>query len=471
MIAIGQSWHGAYMAEFALSDQEIQMGATMAIPSKIKYVIIGAGVHGLSASWHLAKELKARGRGSGEDIVILDKTGVGAGASGIACGLIRAFYYQPAMAAIMRGSIDIWHSDPEGFDFTNCGYIALVPEPQNDDVEAIYGHQQAQGFEPTLVQGEQKVFDYMRQLFPDWRARGHTSILHEHESGVAFNKPAMQGIADKAEVEGVRIVSGVKVTGFKRNGSGEVQEVVTDQGNIEVEQVVVGAGPWTGQVWDMLGLPDKIDVKGTDGAVHKDRDMWAYWRLQEGEIRVDPNMYVTADGKVPPVFHFDSMEPLVSLKSGQVITDGLWGIYWKQDKRGVQGGAEPENLGSKAQIDPYGPESPLYTVKEDFEDQWTSGLSHAMARFENCHHDYLQAPSGGVGCFTADNFPIFDYAPGIPNVYILADSNHGFKMISVGQETAKVLMGEKSDILYPFRYSRFAEGDLHPVSKSPYPWG
>jgi hypothetical protein len=44
-------------------------------------------------------------------------------------------------------------------------------------------------------------------------------------------------------------------------------------------------------------------------------------------------------------------------------------------------------------------------------------------------------------------------------------------MIGVGKEVARVLLGEQSDVLYPFRYSRFAEGDLHPVSNSPYPWG
>ena len=137
----------------------------------------------------------------------------------------------------------------------------------------------------------------------------------------------------------------------------------------------------------------------------------------------------------------------------------------------MQGGAAPENLGPKAEVDPYGPASPHYVVGKDFIDTWTSGLAHAMDRFEGCHLAYHNAPSGGIGAFTADSFPIFDDAPGIPNVYVVADSNHGFKMIAVGKEVARVLMGEKSEILYPFRYDRFAEGDLHPVSKSPYPWG
>ena len=99
---------------------------------------------------------------------------------------------------------------------------------------------------------------------------------------------------------------------------------------------------------------------------------------------------------------------------------------------------------------------------------WCAALSHAMSRFEGCRPLYKQARSGGVGSFTADNFPVFDYLK--PNVYAILDSNHGYKMIGVGREVAKVLQGEHSSLLYPFRFERFATGDLHPVSNSPYPW-
>lgn len=443
------------------------------LPKSIKYLIIGAGVHGLSTGWHLAKELKARGKGTGEDILIVDKTSVAAGASGIACGVIRNFYYQPAMGAVMNLSVEIWESDPEAFHFQNCKYIAVVPETQDEDVQTIYERQQSEGYESTLVQGEQKVFEYMRAIFPDWRARGLTSLLHEHRSGFAFNTAAMYGIAGKAESEGVAIQTGVKVNGFEFNSDGTVRSVRTNRGQIDVEHVIVGVGPWVGQLWHTLGLPDTIDIRGTDGALHAGQQLWTYWRLLEGAIQVDPREYMTADGKMPPVLHFDSREPLISQRTGKQLNEpgGLWGVYWKQDRHGVQGGAAPENLGHEAQVDPYGPASPLYVVDEEFIDIWTSGLAHALERFEGCHLAYHHVPSGGIGCFTADSFPVFDYAPGIPNVYVVADSNHGFKMIGVGKEVARVLMGDESAILHPFRYSRFAEGDLHPVSKSPYPWG
>ena len=62
------------------------------VPQSVSYVVVGAGVHGLSTAWHLAMELAARGRGSGADVVVLDKSGPGAGASGIACGCVRNLY-------------------------------------------------------------------------------------------------------------------------------------------------------------------------------------------------------------------------------------------------------------------------------------------------------------------------------------------------------------------------------------------
>jgi hypothetical protein len=91
-----------------------------------------------------------------------------------------------------------------------------------------------------------------------------------------------------------------------------------------------------------------------------------------------------------------------------------------------------------------------------------------MARFEGSRPRYSQVRSGGVGAFTADNFPVFDHMR--PNVFVVADSNHGYKMIAVGREVARVLQGEHSALLHPFRYERFAAGELHPVSNSPYPW-
>jgi glycine/D-amino acid oxidase-like deaminating enzyme len=74
------------------------------LPSSRPYVVVGAGIHGLSTAYHLAKELRERGLGSGRDVVVLDKSEPGAGASGIACGVVRNNYFQPAMSELMQAS-------------------------------------------------------------------------------------------------------------------------------------------------------------------------------------------------------------------------------------------------------------------------------------------------------------------------------------------------------------------------------
>ena len=48
----------------------------MAIPTHVKYLIIGAGIHGLSTAYHLAQRLKAQGKGDGKDILVVDKSGI-----------------------------------------------------------------------------------------------------------------------------------------------------------------------------------------------------------------------------------------------------------------------------------------------------------------------------------------------------------------------------------------------------------
>jgi glycine/D-amino acid oxidase-like deaminating enzyme len=414
-----------------------------------RHLVIGAGVHGLSTAWHLAQQ--------GEEVLVVDKKRVAAGASGIACGVVRNNYFQPAMSELMAACVEIWESDPETFHYHGSGYIALGDGAQEEDLTTVHERQERIGYESELILGEAEVAARMRSLFPDWRAPGLTVCLHEHRGGFAFNRDSMLGLAAKARAAGAEIAEGVEVTGFELDGSGAVTTVETTSGPIAVEQVVVSVGPWIARLWELLGLPRRLEVAG------EEREMWTYWYLQEGEIDVDPSVFVTAGGALPPVFHVDSHMPLHD-DEGRLVTDEQWGIYVKQDRASVQGGASPLPVGHEFELDPY----PTGTVEPGFPDLWSAALSHCMERFEGCRPKYRDTRSGGVGAFTADNFPVFDYMR--PNVFVAADSNHGYKMIAVGREIARVLGGEHSSLLHPFRYERFATGELMPVSNSPYPW-
>ncbi len=446
----------------------------MALPKHSDYLIIGAGIHGLSTAWRLADRLIERGENVEGRITVLDKSGIAAGASGIACGVVRNNYFQPAMRRLMKHSVGVWESDPLGLSYHPVGYMQISCETMREDVASIFQQQQEIGYESVFIEGENASTSYMRALFDDWQAKNITSVLHEKRGGYSNNTKSMYGIAKKAEDRGVRIITGVEVKGLSsESGSAAIASVETNRGTISCDKLIVAPGPWVRDFWKMLGLPGKITVKGLDGAKHDNIDMWRYWQLEEGVLRVPPESLMTNDGKVPPVIHVDTDAPLFSDVDGSLITDEMWGIYYKPDWHfgGVQGGASPykvETPVDEVAIDPYGPSSPEFVASGEFAHMWVSALAHCHKRFEGTMPKYHREASGGIGCFTPDSFPVFDHFHG--NATVIADSNHGWKMLGVGHLIADEVLGEPQELLEPFRFDRFEKGALHPVSNSPYPW-
>ena len=446
----------------------------MAIPSRIENVIIGAGIHGLSTAWQLAKKYIEQDIPVEGKIAILDKTGLAAGASGIACGVIRNNYFQPAMRKLMAHSVEIWESDPQALHYHPVGYMQVSSDSMRADIQKIHHEQQLIGYESVLVEGEKSSEKYMRDIFDDWQAKGITSVLHEKRGGYSNQTKTIFSLGNIVEGLGVKIYGETEVLGFiSENNSSAVRSVETNRGSIECDRVIIGAGPWVRDFWSMLELPQKINIKNPKESIFYEENTWRYWQLEEGVLKVNPEVLQTNKGTIPPVMHVDTDATLYSDIDGSKITDEMWGIYYKPDPHfgGVQGGASPykvETPVDKVAVDPYGPSSPEFISSEKFANMWVSALAHCHKRFEGTMPRYHKEPSGGIGCFTPDSFPIFDHFR--ENVSIIADSNHGWKMIGVGHLIVEEILGNKQPLLDPFRFSRFENGKLHPVSNSPYPW-
>jgi glycine/D-amino acid oxidase-like deaminating enzyme len=455
------------------------------LPSKSTYVVIGGGVHGLSSAYHLALELESSGRGSGEDVVVLEKNHIGAGASGIACGVVRNFYFSPPMAEVIRVSVELFESDPAGFGYHPVGYIAAVPEVQAEDCVAIQQRQAEIGYRSDIVLGERACTEHMRAIFSDWNGEGIEAVLHERQGGWAETMKTVENLARLARSKGVRVFEGVEVTGIELH-DGLVRSVETSVGSIETELLVVGAGPWSGHVWRMLGLPPEVGVTRKEqptspvgdspriesdgnGAAYETKPIVTYWKLQEGDYWLDGVELATGNGE-PPVVHLDHVVPLRSDRDGHVIEDGAWGIYYKLGRRGygVQGGGVPIKLGPEFELEPYGPSNPDHVVGDEFTDYFTAGLAWAHERFRGKSGEWHADPHGGIGAFTPDNYPVIDFA--LPNAYLIMDSNHGFKMIGLGKLVARDIVGGGEGRLDAFRLSRYEQGVTHAVSHSPYPW-
>src|SRR5262249_23849057 len=144
---------------------------------------------------------------------------------------------------------------------------------------------------------------FVRGLWPDFNTARVGLVLHEKVSGYAGTQQALAGLAAKCAAHGVRVFSGVEVTGYDLT-SGQVGAVLTTQGRIACDAVVLGLGAWPPRHWALLGRPAAVDCRYPDGPMVR-KDMWTYWRLLEGEVYHDAP-YLTAAGLNPPVLHVEN---------------------------------------------------------------------------------------------------------------------------------------------------------------------
>ena len=97
---------------------------------------------------------------------MLEKATPGAGASGIACGVVRNNYFQPAMSELMQACVEVWESDPAAYHYNRVGYIALGPQVQEGDLAAVFERQERIGYRSELILGEAEVDAHMKGSSP-----------------------------------------------------------------------------------------------------------------------------------------------------------------------------------------------------------------------------------------------------------------------------------------------------------------
>jgi glycine/D-amino acid oxidase-like deaminating enzyme len=408
-------------------------------------VVIGAGVNGLSVAWGLAER--------GADVVVLDKGRIGSGASGIAGGIVRNYYRSESITELVRLSVEMFEEDPAAYGFRQVGYIAAVPPTQVDDLIAIHGQHERAGYESELVLGAESCREYLAWSWPDWDAPVE-AVLHERRSGWADSMRTVRRLAELARSAGAQIREGVEVGAFEIR-DGRVRALVTSEGRIQCETVVVAPGPWVARVWAMLGLDP--------------RPLVSYWKAQEGEFALSGVGLSGSAGGEAPVVHLDQAGPLRSDRDGRVLVEGAWGIYFRMGRTGtgITGGGLPLLL-SRPELDPYGPDNPGHAAEEGFPEFFVSGLATALRRFRGRVDDWQVSAAGGIVAHTPDNYPVCDWV--LDNVYAIVDSGHGFKTLAMGRLAAEDMSGAGEPRLEPFRLARFARGELHAASKGPYPW-
>lgn len=209
-------------------------------------VIVGGGVVGTSAAFHLAEA-------GVSDVLLLEQAELGSGSTVRAAGGFRAQFSDELNIAIALRSIAAFEAFAErpGWDIGlhQDGYLFLLTN--EDDVELFQRTaelQRANGVPTEWLSPEQA-----RERSPIVSVDDVLGATYCALDGHASPESVVQGYAFGARALGAVIRTGVGVTGI-RTAAGRVTGVITDEGVVETDTVVCTAGAWSRDVAATAGV-------------------------------------------------------------------------------------------------------------------------------------------------------------------------------------------------------------------------
>src|SRR3954447_17538301 len=111
-------------------------------------VVIGGGCMGTNIAWQLAR------RGAGR-VVLVEKYGLSAGATGWTGAIVRTHYTHPVLVRMALRALRVFENFPDAVGgpsvFTRTGFIALLGPNDIDTVAANVAMQRAEGVEADVV--------------------------------------------------------------------------------------------------------------------------------------------------------------------------------------------------------------------------------------------------------------------------------------------------------------------------------
>ncbi len=208
-------------------------------------VVIGGGVHGASAAYHLARERK--------QVVLIEKRTIASASSGASGGIIRCHYSNPAMVRLAHRAAERWPALAEELgapvDYVNNGLIVAVAGAADAaHLERAVRMQQRAGVATQVIAPEE-----IRRWIPEFATNGLSLAAHEGEAGYADPYSASMAFAAKARALGAQVYTETVVTGLLTSGS-RITGVETDRGAIRSGVVVNCAGAWAPRIAAMAGI-------------------------------------------------------------------------------------------------------------------------------------------------------------------------------------------------------------------------
>ena len=358
------------------------------VPNKASVVIVGGGIVGCSIAYHLAK------RGV-QDVVVLERKQLTCGTTWHAAGLVSMLWPTPFLTSLAQYSHQLYASleseTGQATGYRQIGSLSIArSEERLEELQRTSSMASVFGVESEMI-----GIDRLAELYPGINTEGVVGALYIEKDGQTNPIDTTVALAKGAKMHGAKVIENVKVSEIITD-NGVATGVVTDQGTIHADKVVLAGGLWSRDIAAKIGV---------------DLPLYAC-----------EHFYVVTD-------------EMDGLTKRPVLRDFDKGVYFKEDAGKMLVGWFEHNARG----------CPMTRISEDFcFDEFPCDLEHieeyllrGMETFPQLETTGIRTFFNGPESFTPDNLHLLGPTPEVDNFYVACGLNS--KGIGAGGGLGKVM--------------------------------
>ena len=215
--------------------------------SLAKVVVIGGGVVGVSALYHLAK------KGWGEEVVLIEKGELTSGSTWHAAGLLPLFNMSYSVGQIHKYSVELYKDlekeTGQQVGFSQVGNLRLAMNHERMDEYFQYAATaKTIGIDVNFL-----TPDEVKAIWPLCETDNLVGAILHPEDGYIQPADLTQAMAKGARARGATIYRNTAVLSIEQTSQGG-WKIETNKGNIMCDHVVSATGNYARQTGAMVGL-------------------------------------------------------------------------------------------------------------------------------------------------------------------------------------------------------------------------